>query len=100
MLTMAEKMIEQARSPPAPRGRQLPPQVDPSELLVQEANHRIKNSLHLVATMLHLQARAETDLCESKGLPRRGPDVIHHVGWAGGQHAWASHSRRIFGPDW
>jgi D-galactarolactone isomerase len=45
-------------------------------------------------------SRAGTDRCESRGLRRRGSDVIHHAGWAGGQRAWASRFRQIFGPGW
>ncbi|WP_431266867.1 sensor histidine kinase [Dankookia sp. P2] len=36
--------------------------LDPAELLVNEAHHRIKNSLQLVAAMLHLQARRHLDV--------------------------------------
>jgi two-component sensor histidine kinase len=38
------------------------PRLDPTALLVNEAHHRIKNSLQLVAAMLQLQARRHFDV--------------------------------------
>ena len=38
------------------------PNIDCADLLAHEANHRIKNSLQLVAAMLHLQAQQSRDL--------------------------------------
>ncbi|MDO9711904.1 sensor histidine kinase [Paracraurococcus lichenis] len=47
---------------PPPEDAPYVPRLDPAELLVNEAHHRIKNSLQLVAAMLHLQARRHLDV--------------------------------------
>jgi two-component sensor histidine kinase len=59
---MIRKMNKQGCTPPPLEGERLIPRIDPNKLLVQEANHRIKNSLQLVAAMLHLQARRHLDM--------------------------------------
>jgi two-component sensor histidine kinase len=42
--------------------------LDRHEVLLKEINHRVKNSLALVAAMLHLQARAESDPAHTRYL--------------------------------
>jgi two-component sensor histidine kinase len=60
------------------RGREsrLAESLNEERALLREINHRVKNNLQLVASILSIQARASTDTAEARGLAR-AQDRVH-----------------------